>query len=44
VLAGRRSAEEATRQLAEAGLDAPFANGFYHGAAGHRWIDPKRAG
>lgn len=40
VLDGRRSAREATRQLRAVGLDAPFANGFYHGAAGHRWIDP----
>jgi collagenase-like PrtC family protease len=40
---GRMPAREATARLAEAGLDAPFANGFYHGVAGHRWVQPERA-
>lgn len=37
VLCGRMEAEEAEKLIAEAGLNAPFSNGFYHGREGHSW-------
>ena len=33
------SAEEATAKLKKSGMDVPFANGFYHGAEGYKWVD-----
>lgn len=40
VLDGSRTPADVTARLAETGLDAPFCNGFHHGAAGHAWIQP----
>ncbi len=43
VLDGKRDPDDATARLAEAGLDAPFCNGFHHGTAGHEWVQPPAA-
>lgn len=37
VLCGRMAADEAERRIAEAGLNAPPSNGFYHGREGYSW-------
>lgn len=37
VLAGHLSAADAQAQLEETGLQAPFADGFYHGREGYGW-------
>lgn len=40
LLDGRISARDALALMNEASLlDAPFANGFYHGTEGHQWIE-----
>lgn len=39
-LSGRVSPEEGVARLREAGFDAPFSNGFYHGREGHFWSGP----
>lgn len=39
VLDGNMTADEATARLAAIGMNAPFANGFYHGAEGYRWLE-----
>ncbi|TCP62915.1 collagenase-like PrtC family protease [Rhodovulum bhavnagarense] len=43
VLQGRMDAEEGEAKLRELGIDAPFINGFYHGAAGDAWVSPVAA-
>jgi collagenase-like PrtC family protease len=40
VLDRRIAAEEAAARLEGVRLPVPFANGFYHGGAGHDWIQP----
>ncbi len=40
VLDEKTSVGEAVSKLAETGLTAPCANGFYHRKEGHRWIKP----
>ncbi len=40
VLAGALSAEEAEMRLKALCPDIPFANGFFYGQAGYRWIAP----
>lgn len=37
VLSGTITAEEAEKRMAESGLKAPQANGFYHGREGYAW-------
>ena len=36
-LKGQMTADEALIRLGETEFDAPFANGFHHGAEGHHW-------
>lgn len=38
VLDGNLSTREASLRLAETGLSAPHANGFYHRREGHHWV------
>ncbi len=40
VLDGRTAPAEGAAQLAAMKLPAAFANGFYHGRAGHAWVQP----
>lgn len=40
VLQGRIDAAEGEARLRGLGIDAPFSNGFYHGAAGDAWVAP----
>ncbi len=42
VLDERREPGEAIRRLAALHPDLPFANGFYHAAPGHRFVEPAR--
>lgn len=37
VLNNKISAEDADKKISESGLNAPSANGFYHGHEGYRW-------
>lgn len=40
VVHGRIAPRDGQAILEELGLDAPFANGFFHRRPGHRWITP----
>jgi len=39
VLDKKINAKEGMVHLKEIGLDAPFANGFYHGQEGYKWLE-----
>lgn len=39
VLDNESSPEDATERLKDIGLDIPFANGFYHGVEGYKWVE-----
>lgn len=43
VLDHELSPDAATAKLKETGLNVPFANGFFHGAEGYRWIEDQAA-
>lgn len=42
VLDNRLEPEEANTRLAGLRPEIPFCNGFHHGVAGHKWLEPKR--
>ena len=41
-LDGKTAIEQAQHRLAALNIPAPFSNGFWHGQAGHKWVESAR--
>ncbi len=41
-LDGKTAIEQAQHRLAALNIPAPFSNGFWHGQAGHKWVESTR--
>ncbi len=41
-LDGKTAVEQAQHRLAALNIPAPFSNGFWHGQAGHKWVESAR--